>query len=82
LKWDFGMIDAMKAGRSIHEVGTRVRLKNIRDKYDLDLNGKEGTLAQPFNGFPIRDVGVLVDTGDLDNPKPACIYLNEFEVVR
>jgi hypothetical protein len=72
----------MIAGKSRRPVGTRVRLKNITDEYDADMNGRIGTLARPFHGFPIRDVGVILDPLNGDGKCiPATVYLNEIEVI-
>jgi hypothetical protein len=71
------------AGKSPHEIGTRVRLRNITDPDDVDLNGREGKLWHPFRGFPIQDVGVVLDqlAGE-PRPIPVGVYLREIEVIK
>ncbi len=54
----------MKAGQSNLEVGTRVRIKNLKG-VDKWLNGRMGTVTHPF-AFGCTDkgwVGVWVDAG-------------------
>lgn len=51
----------MLAGNTNYETGTQVRLANITDPNDLDLNGRAGVLCHPFRKFPIRDVGVRLN---------------------
>jgi hypothetical protein len=72
-----------KAGRSSHDIGTRVRITGIVPEYDADLNGRTGSLCRPFHRFPIRDVGVWLDADPLQGlPEgPVTIHLNEYEVI-
>jgi len=51
----------MKAGNTNYETGTRVRIANIADRNDLDLNGREGVLCRPFRQFPIQEVGIRIE---------------------
>lgn len=67
----------MMAGKSHLEIGTRVRIKNIKDPNDKDLNGQCGILRQPFRGFPIQDAGIRLDDGT-----NVSLYLGEFEEVK
>ena len=71
----------MKAGNSYHDVGTRVRVANISDPNDVDLNGRVGTLCMPFRGYPIRDVGIRIDPTFSDMERSVTVFKNEFEVI-
>jgi len=70
------IISTMSAGKSHHEVGTRVRIKGIDCPHDSDLNGQEGELRNPFRGFPIQDVGIRLDDGT-----NVSLHIHEFEVI-
>ena len=59
----------VEVGGKTYSIGTRVRLANITDKDDLDLNGMIGSLAYPFRKFPIRDVGVRLDATECNPVK-------------
>lgn len=50
----------MKAGKSKHEVGIRIRIKNIIGK-DSDINGLTGSLTHPFGCYLTDYVGVWLD---------------------
>jgi hypothetical protein len=67
----------MFAGRSKHEIGTRVRITGITDPNDADLNGEEGTLRHPYRKFPEQDVGIR-----LDNGTNVSLRLGEYEVIQ
>ncbi len=59
-----------------------MRIRNIREEYDADLNGKIGTLRQPIAGFPDQDVGIELDEKDeWGRSINVCVRLNEFEVI-
>jgi hypothetical protein len=74
------------AGNTHYEIGTRVRLRGITDPHDVDLNGREGFLCNPFKTFlanhvTIRDVGVRLDAVDGGEEESVMILRNEFEVL-
>jgi hypothetical protein len=71
----------MRAGKTKYPVGTRVRVANITDSYDKDLNGRVGELRQPFEKYPIGDVGIRLDPGKLGHPENITVKLGEFEIV-
>lgn len=70
----------MKIKDTRHYVGMRVRLKNITDPNDADMNGKTGTLTLPFEHIPFGNVGVRLD---VENGKRLnCnILMGEFEEI-
>ena len=54
----------MKAGKSNHEVGTRIKIKNLSGD-DADMNGLTGKLTHPFGCYPANYVGVWLDEQDI-----------------
>lgn len=69
----------MKAGNTHHELGTRVRIANITDPNDIDLNGREGVLCRPFRKFPVQDVGIRIEAIDCHPRK--CVEIDRFTTV-
>lgn len=72
----------MKVGNKRYECGTRVRLVNITDPNDMDLNGKEGSLCRPIRDQrPIQEVGVKLDLNPGEKEEYVNVFHNEFEVI-
>jgi len=72
----------MKAGKSKYEVGTRIRIKNIKGE-DKWLNGREGTLTHPFGCFgESGKVGVYLDNTATVKMGICNLMNNEFEKIR
>lgn len=69
----------MFVGNTNLEKGTRVRLVNITDPNDIDLNGRVGRVCHPFQKFPIRDVGVRLDATECTPEKCREIGPGEFK---
>lgn len=71
----------MKAGRSNHNIGTRIRIKNLTGD-DSDLNGVTGELTHPFASFEANYVGVYLDD-EMVSASGICNLAseNEFEVI-
>jgi len=71
----------MKAGNSKYDVGTRIRIRNMKGE-DKWLNGMEGYLTHPFGCFGKgTDVGVYLDNKTLVNMGICNLMNNEFEEI-
>jgi len=72
----------MKAGNSKYNVGTRVRIKNIKGE-DKWLNSREGTLTHPFGCFGKgSNVGVYLDNTATVLMGICNLMNNEFEEIK
>lgn len=74
------MIDEAN-GNTKYPFGKRVRVVNITDPHDLDLNGRTGILHPPFRKCPITDVGIRLDRCGDKPEQSITVYANEFEVI-
>jgi len=74
----------MKAGNTNYDVGTRIRIKGIKDEDDSYLNGKIGSLTHPFASYQSGVVGVYLDKmkGDVVtlNSHSVNLEVDEFEI--
>lgn len=71
----------MKAGKSNHKVGTKIRIKNIEGE-DADMNGLTGKLTHPFGCHEACYVGVwLEDESDIIGSICTLMSENEFELI-
>jgi hypothetical protein len=65
----------MKAGNSIYEVGTRIKIKRLSGE-DSFLSGQEGILTHPFGCYGDLDVGVRLNNGEICN-----LSIEDFDIL-
>lgn len=62
-------------------VGTPVRVVNITDPNDAELNGREGRLCTPFIGYSVGDVGIRLTANEKGHEENINVMIGEFEVI-